>query len=374
VIAAKRRAVTLAEEMRILYVAMTRAKDRLIVTASQKRTDCGKVLTQGLLLSEPAVPAWLLQRARSSLEWLLYSLADQRALHEAFETHLTPTMDDRALFELHVHRGDEMRQLTQRVRQLRDRKRGTGATPKTKARPDAASRQLLAELKERLDWRYGFGAAVREPAKRSVSELTHHDDEFARLDYSRALDRRPLALVASDMASTRPDSARQVGTATHLVISSLDLRQAVTRQAIERTCERLVEEQAIVPDVADKVDVDAILAFFESDLGAVVLDGDNTVHREWPFTWGLHVGEVADADEIVVVQGIIDMLVQTPEGLVVIDFKSDRVSGEQIARRAEAYRGQLDLYGRAAGDILGTPVRQKWLYFLAPRASVAVEA
>jgi len=58
----------------------------------------------------------------------------------------------------------------------------------------------------------------------------------------------------------------------------------------------------------------------------------------------------------------------------VIDFKSDRVSGEQIARRAEAYRGQLDLYGRAAGDILGTPVRRKWLYFLAPRAPVAVEA
>ncbi|NLZ07103.1 MAG: helicase-exonuclease AddAB subunit AddA [Phycisphaerae bacterium] len=380
VIAAKRRAVTLAEEMRILYVAMTRAKDRLIVTASQKRTDCGKVLTQGLLLSDPAVPAWLLKRARSPLEWLLYGLADRRALHEAFGTHLTPPTDNEALFDLYVYRGDEMRQLTQRVRQLRDRKRGIGATPKAKARPDAASRQLLAELKERLDWRYAFAAAVREPAKRSVSELTHRDDEFTRLDYSRALDRRPLALIASDTASTPPDSARQVGAATHLVISSVDLTGPVTRQAVERTCGRLVEEEAILPEVAAGVDVDAILAFFESDLGTLVLSRDNTVHREWPFTWGLRVGEPdgairsAGADEIVVVQGIIDMLVQTRDGLIVIDFKSDRVAGEQIAARAEAYRGQLDLYGRAARDILGAPVRQKWLYFLAPRVPVAVEA
>jgi len=371
VIAEKKRAVTLAEEMRILYVAMTRAKDRLIVTASQKRTDCGRVLAKGLLLSDPAVPSWLLKSARSPMEWLLYGLADQRALHEAFETHLTPPVDDAALFELHVHRADAMQQLTQQVRALRDRKRAAAAKPKAKVRPDAQSRALLAELKDRLDWRYPFAWATREAAKQSVTALTHHDDEFARLDYSRALDRRPLALVASDPAAVPPGSARQIGTAVHLVISSVDLAQPVTRQSLERTRDRLVETGAIVSDVAAAIDLDAILSFFESELGALALDGDNAVHREWPFTFGLRVGE-PEASELVVVQGIIDMLVQTPDGLVVIDFKSDRVTGEQIAPRAEAYRGQLDLYGRAASDILQCPVRQKWLYFLTPQTALAV--
>ncbi len=371
VIAEKKRAVTLAEEMRVLYVAMTRAKDRLIVTASQKRTDCGRVLAKGLLLSDPAVPSWLLKSARSPMEWLLYGLADQRALHEAFETHLAAPADDAALFELHVHRVDAMGQLTQQVRALRDRKRSAAAKPKAKARPDAQSRELLAELKDRLDWRYPFTWAMREAAKQSVTALTHHDDEFARLDYSRALDRRPLALVASDPAATPPGSARQIGTAVHLVISSVDLAQPVTRQSLEGTRARLVEAGAIVPDVAAAIDLDAILSFFESELGALALDGDHAVHREWPFTFGLRVGE-PDASELVVVQGIIDMLVQTPDGLVVIDFKSDRVAGEQIASRAEAYRGQLDLYGRAASDILQCPVRQKWLYFLTPRTALAV--
>jgi len=82
-------------------------------------------------------------------------------------------------------------------------------------------------------------------------------------------------------------------------------------------------------------------------------------------------GPAADsADDIVVVQGIIDLLVRTPDGLLVIDFKSDRVSGQEIEQRVAAYRGQLDLYAQAAARILNTPVRQQWLYFLAPRQAV----
>lgn len=388
VIGEKKRAVTLAEEMRVLYVAMTRAKDRLIVTASQKRTDCGRVLTAGLLLGDPAVPGWLLKDCKSPLEWLLYGLADQRTLHEAFETHLAQEAGDEGLFDLHVYGVEALRDFSRRVQALRDRKKLPAVTPGAGARGDSQGRRLLAELKGRLDWRYAFAKAVHEPAKRSVTELTHQDDEFVRRDYSRALDRQPVALVASDPTEAPHGRARQVGTAVHLVIANVDLTQPVTRDSIERTRDRLVEEQAIVPDVAERMDLDAIGAFFESDLGALVLDRDNTVLREWPFTYGLSAWELVESDgvtrlggdrdsdasdEIVVVQGIIDMLVQTPEGLIVIDFKSDRVSGEQIERRGQVYRGQLDLYGRAAGEILQRPVEQKWLYFLTPRKAWAVE-
>ncbi len=387
VIGEKKRAVTLAEEMRVLYVAMTRAKDRLIVTASQKRTDCGKVLTQGLLLGDPAVPAWLLKNSKSPLEWLLYGLADQRALHQAFGTGLTQDASDEGLFDLRVYGAEELREFSRRVQELRDRKKRPAVTPKA-GHGGSQGRKLLAELKRRLDWQYAFSKAVHEPAKRSVTALTHHDDEFARLDYSRALDRQPLSLIASDASGTIPGAARQIGTATHLVISNIDLSHSVTRQSIGKTLDELVSEEAIVSDVAEKIDIDAIAAFFESPLGALVLDEDNAVLREWPFTYGLPASELTEsdgvtlqrddaksegADEIIVVQGIIDMLVRTPEGLVVIDFKSDRVAGAQIADRAETYRGQLDLYGRAASGILQCPVHQKWLYFLAPRVPLAVE-
>jgi len=380
VIGEKRRAMTLAEEMRILYVALTRAKDRLILTASQHRTDCGKVLLKGLLLGEETVPDWLLKTCKNPLEWMLYGLADERFLHEAFDTGLSERANDSGLFDLTVYGADDLRTLSQGVQHLRDRKKDRSTKTRAKSGRASEGRQLLASLEEELQWRYPFGEAVRKAAKQSVTALTHQDDEFARLDYSRALDRQPIATVISGSESAACPPARVVGTAIHLVISSLDLTQAVTRDSVERTTETLVAKGAMTPAVGAQIDTEAILSFFASPLGSVVLDRQNTVWSEWPFTFGLPACEAngsahpADrqAEEIVVVQGIIDMLVQTPTGLLVIDFKSDRVSDGDLSDRVKAYQGQLELYAKAAGEILNCPVREKWLYFLTPRELVAV--
>jgi ATP-dependent helicase/nuclease subunit A len=378
VIAEKRQAVALAEEMRVLYVALTRAKDRLILTASQKRTDCGTVLRRGVLLSDETVPDWLLKECKSPLEWLLYGLADQRPLHEAFETDLADKARDDTLLALTVYGVDEVRALSQEVQRLRDRGRRRPSASKSGMPSSTRGRRLLADLGERLDWRYPFDRAVREPAKQSVTALTHRDDEFTRLDYSRALERRPLALTAPVSKPVSPLPARAVGTAVHLVIASLDLTRPVTRAAIEQTASDLVGRGAMSPGVAQMIDADGVLSFFESELGSAVLKRDNVVWREWAFTLGVPVAEIHDApelpgdgsDEIVVVQGIIDVLVRTSEGLLVIDFKSDRVSGEAVDERAEAYRQQLETYARAAECILASPVREKWLYFLTPQHAV----
>jgi ATP-dependent helicase/nuclease subunit A len=365
VIGEKRRAVTLAEEMRILYVAMTRAKDRLILTASQKRTDCGGVLAKGLLLGNETVPAWLLQSCKGPLEWVLHGLADQCCLHSAFGTGLTEKARDDGLFRLSVYDADALRQFSQDVMALRDAKAKPSSVLGPSSHTGARGAQWLAEVKERLEWRYLFAEAVHEPAKQSVTDLTHHSDEFARLDYSRALERRPAVLTAA-----APSDARLIGTAVHLVMSSVDLTRPVTCEAVERTIEALRSQGALTPAVAEGIEVEAIAAFFESELGSRVLDRRNEVWREWPFTLGLPTAKSPDGT--IVVQGIIDALVRTPEGLLVLDFKTDRVTGTDVARRAEAYRAQVELYARAAGDILSLPVCGKWLYFVTARQAVAV--
>ncbi|MCK4783442.1 MAG: PD-(D/E)XK nuclease family protein, partial [Desulfobacteraceae bacterium] len=71
-------------------------------------------------------------------------------------------------------------------------------------------------------------------------------------------------------------------------------------------------------------------------------------------------------------QGIIDMLVATPNGLLVIDFKTDNVTAKQAGQQAGLYREQLGLYSKAASAILKSKLLNKWLYFLTPRVSVAV--
>jgi ATP-dependent helicase/nuclease subunit A len=232
-----------------------------------------------------------------------------------------------------------------------------------------------------LDWRYQFGDIYSLPAKNSVTQLTHHNDEYITGLWSvRALDRMPRVLMSLGQGLAGPVEPRLLGSAAHLVISQLDLSGTVTKETIEATKDKLLADNAITASLADNIDAESILSFFHSEPGKLLLNAENVVYREWPFTFTLPAYEFTDSshesratgDERIIVQGIIDMLIQTPNGLVVIDFKTDRITADRVPERTEFYRQQLDLYSRAASAILQTECVAKWLYFLTPRISKEV--
>ena len=427
VIAQTRLATMLAEEMRILYVATTRARERLILTASQKRKTCTEIVTSGFYFGEGPLPAWLLGACQSPLDWILCAFSDRKALHEALETGLAGECCDDDLFSFKFHDQAELRDLSQFVINLKDetlRRRpdtpqtgrgtqndGRGTTEDSRAKD---TREIinnqLSIIKESLAWRYRFGDAPLLPAKTSVSELTHRNDEYVRLDYSKALDRRPACLTALEPGRAGTLDSRLLGSATHLVIAALDLHRSVTADAIGTAMEKLAADGTISVSAAAQIDTDSILTFFQSDLGRLALDAENRVHREWPFTFALPASEwhspsdarqtmddggqttggslkrslgMASADgysplrdtqyairDTIIVQGIIDMLIQTPQGLIVIDFKTDNITASHAPQRADLYRGQLDLYARAAAKILNAESIAEHLYFLTPRVVV----
>jgi len=124
----------------------------------------------------------------------------------------------------------------------------------------------------------------------------------------------------------------------------------------------------------------------------MTLDKNNTVLREWPFTFAVPASQWLEpvtcdsslvtrktsdeprvtSDDFIIVQGIVDLLVETPGGLVIVDFKTDNVSADKLPDRAKLYRSQLDLYAQAAGAITGKKVCGKWLYFLKPGCIIEV--
>ncbi|HUU16137.1 MAG TPA: helicase-exonuclease AddAB subunit AddA [Sedimentisphaerales bacterium] len=389
VIAERKLSTALAEEMRILYVATTRARERLILTASQKQTNCWQIISNGFFLGAEAIPDWQLRSCRSSLEWVLYALSEQKSLHSAFGTGLAEQAIDDDLFSFKLYDQARLKQFSEFVLKLKTDKLTRSVPPVchsersasgAKNLPKRAESKLLAQVKKSLAWRYRFGDAYILPAKTSVTQLTHRNDEYIKFDYSRVLDRQPGALVSAEAALTETIEPRLLGTATHLVISELDLVGSVTEESIEKTKDKLLADNAISTAVAERIDTDSIMAFFESELGKMTFNAENTVLREWPFTFALPACEYTDSsdelratsDEVIIVQGIIDMLVRTPQGLVIIDFKTDNVTNSQVNQRAELYRRQLDLYSRAASAILKSESIAKWLYFLTPRLSVAV--
>jgi ATP-dependent helicase/nuclease subunit A len=382
VIAERKLATALAEEMRILYVATTRARDRLILTASQKHADCREIITNGFFFGDEGIPDWQLRACRSPLEWVLYGLSDQRSLHEAFGTALEHGASDRGLFGLELHERQRLRELSEFVVRLKSNKARRAARRRKTVTPKRVGSELLSKVKESIDRTYRFGEAPSRPAKSSVTQLTHRDDEYVRFDYSKALERRPRSLSAEGSDAGGSAEPKLIGSATHLVICQLDLGRQVTPEAVERTKRRLVSGGAISRTVAERVDTESIAAFFASEPGRLVLNCENTVWREWPFTFALPDSEYRDnrlaaiseggTPETIVVQGIIDMLIRTRHGLVVVDFKTDNISPGQIVRRAELYRGRLELYSRAASAILKRETLAMWLYFLTPRRAFEV--
>jgi ATP-dependent helicase/nuclease subunit A len=384
VIAERKLSRSLAEEMRILYVATTRARERLILTASEKSKRCYDVICNGFFSGEKSISDWQLRSCQSPFEWILYGLCDQKNLHTAFETGLAEKCVDDDLFSIKLYGQRELEQLSNCIHKLKTSKRQKVKGKKQKVKNNNQLSIINNQLKRSLAWRYRFGDVPLLPAKRSVTQLTHRNDEYANIEYRisnnecRSVDNSEFKIQKLSLQG----QGQLIGATTHLVIAQLDLTGPVTKKVIEKTKGELLADNAVTEAAAERIDIKSITAFFESELGRTVLDASNTVWREWPFTFAIPASEWEDSDvlrdtryeiqDTIIVQGIIDMLVQTPRGLLIVDFKTDHITAEQVPERAEVYREQLELYGRAAAAILKDELLGKWLYFLTSNIAYSV--
>jgi ATP-dependent helicase/nuclease subunit A len=370
VIEQQNRRRSLAEEMRILYVAMTRAIDRLILVGCAGKKKCQNSIGIASFFDDGPVPHVILDSSNSHLDWLLCALSRQTQLHQAFETNIQTEQNFDNLFSVQSYDQPELIKLSSAIQSSKL------STQHSKLKTHSGARDLSL-LKEALNWRYPFGDAPKLPAKRSVTRLTHRNDEFTKADYSLSLGRRPKAVLL-----TQQLDGRSIGSAAHLVISLLPLDKPITNESVSHLIHKLVADEAITESVASRIDVGSIVNFFKTDLGQMALDKNNEIYREWPFTFTIPASQWLELEQktqhstlktensTIIVQGIIDLLIETPEGLIVIDFKTDDVSADAITKRAELYRAQLDLYAQAAQAVTGQKVLSKWLYFLSPSCAI----
>jgi len=389
VIAEQKRTALLAEEMRILYVALTRARDRLILTASDTADNCRQMLSAGDAETINALPDWQLRSCQSSWQWLLHTLADDELLQQSFETASGAAAADQPntahrLFSLTLYDRDRLDVISAAIlAQKRSRfhafKRSDLAATPDDLDPAVAARshQLFAATRDSLSWRYPWQASAGLPAKSSVTALTHRADEFAPRDSSYALQRTPRVLDES--AATSQPAARSIGTAVHLVMRTVELAQPIDLSSVRSVIADLRRRGAVTDQTARAIDASAIAAFFRSELGRTVLHSHDMVLREWPFTIAVPAaqfpatdvtvvspGTEASGEDSVIVQGIIDLIIQHDDGLTIIDFKTDSVSRSHLDEYAARYYAQLGFYATAAARILKRPVRAKRLYFLTP--------
>jgi ATP-dependent helicase/nuclease subunit A len=351
---------SLAEEMRILYVAMTRARDKLIVTGAAKSDHCASLLCNAGLSDSPNLPDWLIESAKSELDWLVMALAKHKKLSEHFKPPVDIDCSDDNLFDLKVYQPQEIPQIAGQLIKSRPPSR----YEQIKSPP--ADKLLLENIVAKLNWQYPFGKTVGVRAKQSVTSIVQTiGEQFASADYRFSFDSFDKSADASDTLV--------IGSATHLVMQNIDLN----RIDADKTIAGLVAKGCISKETAKRINISSIEKFFASELGRLVLDNKNTVIREWPFTYAapaeqLYPDAKISSGEKIIVQGIVDMLVKTPDGIVIIDFKTDRINASQLEQKTERYSPQLRWYCKAAGEILKLPVAGGYLYFLAFGGSVKV--
>jgi ATP-dependent helicase/nuclease subunit A len=388
----------LAEEMRILYVALTRAKEKLILVGTVKNLQ--KQLSRwGSFVDCPDwnLPDYALAKARSYLDWIGPALirhpqaAGLRNMAGVRESTPEIMLSETSRWNLALIGQAGLAQAAA-AKEIIER-RETEALSRTSPVIGYFDRQ--AELTERFAWKYRYQMAQGFFSKTSVSEMKRLSDRSAMLssidepwevpvqEHSLLENRNtpPGDALQSDgqgalngfllrrprFKEQRKLTAVEKGTAYHAVMQHVPLIAGLSRETVERTADNMVERQLLTPEQKNSVDSSVIASFFMGDLGQRVL-GAEYVRREVPFSYGLAAGEVyPEADEstkqeTVLVQGVIDCLFQESDGLVLLDFKTDAVKG-QVERAAERYRLQLELYAKAIEHIWGQPVKEKYLFF-----------
>ncbi|NLX06150.1 MAG: helicase-exonuclease AddAB subunit AddA [Phycisphaerae bacterium] len=375
---------TIAEELRLLYVGMTRAEEKLIITGNARTAELARVVEAAGAAGPSAA---LVKRYRSPLAWIVLALTHSGG-GDALTQLLTGEESARERIgplELQVvpavvqagwetPKAPSARQYDRASRNIMEAA-SNGQIPQPKT-PDRQAQDLLA----RLDWHYPHQALCKMPTKFAVTELTHRaaagaidDDPQARADTRLAVDVDPLE--ALDLTAS---PAVVKGLTWHRFMEHLDLSGPMDPQGVIEQIETMIRAGLISQGEAQLINAEHVANFFRTVPGRLMLEHRGSVHRESAFTYSLAARNMPegfspdDYDEKVLLKGVIDCMVETPEGLVIIDYKTDRIGAGQVDQRRSVYQRQVQLYARAIGEITGMRVAAVWLYFSEPDAAVQV--
>ena len=340
-----------AEELRILYVAMTRAQEKLIMVCSRKNPE--KHLRELAALMELPVPPEAVSGANCPGDWLLLTLLNTfqaSELHGFAGVRPSELTEAPAGVTVHLHRigGEETEGAASPAEE------DTGESPDTT--PDTAS----------LGFVYGHRAATVTPSKVTATQLKGRaiDEEIAEGTLPRRRESTPER--PRFLQEKRGLTGAERGTAMHLAMQFLPLDTAAEPWAVAEVIDGLRRRRLLTPEQAAALDVPALVRFLASPLAERIRNAPR-LWREYRFALltdaGIYDGDAAG--EEMLLQGVADCVFETESGLAVVDFKTDRVQTAEVQRRAEVYRAQLDAYAGALSRILERPVTERILYFFA---------
>jgi ATP-dependent helicase/nuclease subunit A len=325
----------LDEEMRILYVALTRAEHRLLLVGAPSKKARSEWISGG---GKRAIAA------RSALDWIGPWLAKQ--CPSFVEQNAGTATDWTWLWHNSIAPFEPENRSS--VKMLENISPGQ-----------------LAELKARLDWKYPFAAATEQEAKSSATALRRalaDEPELAR------------PIIRGPRRAKETIAANQLGQAAHRLLQHAQFASFESSGALSNEVARLRQASILSEEEARAVDLDAILKFWQTPFGRELLRRSDHIERELAFTAKFSCADLRAVgapfqaefgnDEFIVVQGAADLVAVLDEELWLVDFKTDRVPEQLLDARVQEYSLQLRIYALALSRIYRRPVTRACLHFL----------
>ena len=339
----------ISEEMRVLYVAMTRAREKLImVYAKDKVLDKCRKYASEIPAGKNSFSPYACSCASGFGEWLISTLIRHP---DAYALREEAGIDHRIVLPCDVP-----------LKVVYSEFSDYSAEKESKELSQKADEDFLALIKERTDFRYKYEALSGIVTKRAASET---DKNFIDRDYFASSE--PSFMNTSGLTG----AAR--GVATHTFIQYADYDKA--KLSAEKEIERLCEKGILTENEAKAINTGALKKFFSSSLFERI-EKSPLVMREKKFTIEVPISEVYEgveefSDEKIMIQGIADCAFLEDGKLVVVDYKTDRLETEELFR--EKYTSQVLIYKKALTMSTGYEVKETLLYSFHLGKEIGVE-
>jgi ATP-dependent helicase/nuclease subunit A len=336
----------LSEEMRVLYVALTRASEKLIMTLTSENIK-SRLTKAAMFASNEKISPFAAMGANGFSDWILACVIrhpnaiDLRKIAGLDEDIVLPAAGE---FEIVISNGNENK--IEKLKILQENEIYDNM--------DNDINIMQSEFQPILDqfaWEYLYKELSKIPSKVAVAQFTE------KFEIVEIIPKRPQFLTGVGLTGS------EAGTALHHFMQFSDYSRLSNQEGIRLEIERLVTDKFITPQEGEVIDVLKVIKFFSNTVAKRMMAACK-VYREFRFNIEIPANQnypdLKLTDECILVQGVADCIFEEEAGLVILDYKTDRITNDiELKNR---YSKQIDLYARAVSEILQKPVVKKYIY------------
>ncbi len=362
----------LSEELRILYVALTRAKEKLIITGGVKKL-------------EASLKKWISTYTQKDIKLLFTQLTKAKNYYD----FIIPALVRNKAFEPILKRIDitpndslYINNIGKYQIDIVDLENLINNEISTQLNVAVIREELISwnenaihdeefknKLKEKFNFIYPYEKDIKLKSKLTVTELKKLNkldvqvEDYSEKIYDLAEEMSPI--IPEFMSQEDKETKAYIGTIYHKILETISFKSISSMETLESELNTILQQNIITEEELKLVSKTNLFKFFNSDIGKRMINADSLgkLFKEKQFIIGVRANEInnlAESEEIVLIQGIVDVYFEDNNNLVIVDFKTDRVNNENTL--IEKYEMQLNYYKKALEQISNMNVKEKIIY------------